>query len=68
VDTKTLVYLYTVFFVFLGFVLCIPYQNLVGALPAFGGTIGGLFVAYCSAHVGEGWVNKSLPSQPKEGV
>jgi hypothetical protein len=75
-DTKSILYVFTIGFCFLGFVLCIPYPKLIDALPAFGATIGGLFVAYCGSHVGEGWVaqkvatiqaNLITPTGRKEG-
>jgi hypothetical protein len=59
-DTKSLLYVFTIGFCFLGFVLCIPYPKLIDALPAFGATVGGLYVAYCGSHMGEGWLTQKV--------
>lgn len=55
-DQKLFVYVFTVGILGGAFVLCIPYPSLVGALPAFGLTLGGLFLSYCGGHAATSFI------------
>lgn len=59
-DQKSFVYGFTVLIASAAFGLCIPYPALVGALPAFGTTLAGLFLSYCGGHLGENYFNQKV--------
>lgn len=61
---KEIIFIVTLGVTLTGFLLCIPFPNLVTALSPFGITISGLFLAYCGGHVGETWVNQKISALP----
>lgn len=57
-DQKSWIYVTSVLTLGGAFALCIPYPGLIPALPAFGSTLGALFLSYCGHGIGESWINQ----------